>query len=326
MKVEVLNTIEYKETRAGFGKALIDLAEEKKEIVALCADLTESLKMSEFAKKYPHRFFKVGIAEANMVGIAAGLATSGFIPFVGSFAVFLAGRAYDQIRQSVAYSMKNVKLIASHSGLTVGEDGATHQAIEDIALMTALPNMVVVYPADFNQAYNATYAIANYFGPVYLRLGRPAIPNFTPKDLPFILGKGILFSEGNDVSIFATGPMLWHTLLASSELISKNIYPEIINIHTIKPIDKDLILNSIKKTNCAVVVEEHTIFGGLGDNIARIAAHHYPIPIEYVAINDTFGESGKPDELLNKYGLTTDNIIKACINVLKKKKDLVKNL
>lgn len=310
---------EIKDTRSGFGKALLEIGKVNEKIVALCADLTGSLKMDAFAKEFPHRFFQVGIAEANMIGIAAGLATVGFVPFAGSFANFITGRVYDQIRQVVAYSKKNVKIAASHAGISLGEDGASHQIMEDIALMRALPNMVVINPCDYNQTYKATIAAAQYNGPVYLRFGRPPVPNFTDINADFVIGKAIVFEEGFDVTIFATGHMLWKALEAWEILQEKGISAEIVNIHTIKPLDKDTILKSISKTRAAVVTEEHVINGGLCDAISQLVVRSNPIPVEFVAMNDCFGESGKPEELFEKYGLTTQNIVEAALTVIKRK-------
>ncbi len=301
---------DFKDTRSGFGEGLSELGDKNPNVVALCADLIGSLKMDTFIKKYPQRFYQVGIAEANMIGIAAGLTIGGKIPFTGTFANFSTGRVYDQIRQVVAYSNKNVKVCASHAGITLGEDGATHQIMEDIGLMKMLPNMVVINTCDFNQTKAATIAIADYVGPVYLRFGRPVVPNFTPADAPFEIGKAILLKEGKDVSIFATGHMVWHALEAAYELEQLGIDAEVINIHTIKPLDNFTVLNSVGKTKCAVVAEEHLFNGGLGDSIAQLSALNHPIPIEYVAVNDSFGESGTPAQLMEKYGLTTKNIVK----------------
>ncbi len=310
---------ELKDTRSGFGQGLYELGHSNPEVVALCADLTGSLKMDKFAKEFPDRFVEVGIAEANMIGIAAGLATSGKIPFAGTFAVFGAGRVYDQIRLTVAYSNKNVKIAASHSGVTVGEDGASHQMLEDIALMRALPNMVVINPCDYNQTRAATLAVAEYYGPVYLRFGRPKVPNFTPADQKFEIGKAVLLTEGTDVTIFATGHMVWKALQAAEKLEEEGISAEVINIHTIKPLDIEAVLSSVMKTRAVVTAEEHSINGGLGDAIAQVLAHRMPTPMQYVAVQDVFGESGKADELMKKYGLETENIIKAVHNVLKYK-------
>lgn len=316
MKYEVK---EKKDTRSGFGAALYELGKSNKKVVALCADLTGSLKMDAFAKEFPERFFQVGIAEANMIGIAAGLANAGFIPFAGTFANFATGRVYDQIRQVVAYSNKNVKIAASHAGISLGEDGATHQIMEDIGLMRMMPNMVVINPCDYNQTYLATIAAANYHGPVYLRFGRPAVPNFTSLNASFEIGKGILFESGNDVTIIATGHLVWESLKAWEILKEKNISAEVINIHTIKPLDKELILQSIKKTRCVVTAEEHLKNGGLGDAIAQLLSLTMPMPLEMVAMDDCFGESGTTEELMNKYGLTTTHIVDAVLRVLARK-------
>src|SRR5271170_5056826 len=291
-----------KDTRSGFGAGLLEMGRKNPNVVALCADLTGSLKMDAFAKKYPKRFFQVGIAEANMIGIASGLTINGKIPFTTTFANFSTGRVYDQIRQSVAYSQKNVKICASHAGLTLGEDGATHQILEDIGLMKMLPGMTVIVPCDYAQTKAATLAIADYVGPVYLRFGRPVWPIFT-SNLPFEIGKAQTFSEGSDVSIFACGHLVWKAIEAGKILQEKGVSVEVINIHTIKPIDAEAVIKSISKTKCAVTAEEHNIIGGLGDSIAQVAAKHLPIPIEYVGTNDTFGESGTPNQLLEKYGL-----------------------
>lgn len=299
------------DTRSGFGAGLLELGRKNPEVVALCADLTGSLKMDAFEKEFPERFFQVGIAEANMIGIAAGMTIGGRIPFTGTFANFSTGRVYDQIRQSVAYSGKNVKICASHAGLTLGEDGATHQILEDIGLMKMLPHMVVINPCDFNQTKAATIAIAEYEGPVYLRFGRPKVPNFTPADQKFEIGKAVLLKEGKDVSIFATGHLVWKALKAAEALMEKGIDAEVINIHTIKPLDEAAVLASVSKTGCAVSAEEHQRHGGLGDSIAQVLSMKLPKPLEYVAVNDSFGESGTPEELLVKYGLDTNDIIKA---------------
>jgi transketolase len=310
---------EKKDTRSGFGVGLSELGEKKPKVVALCADLTGSLKMDAFAKKHPERFFQVGIAEANMMGIAAGLTIGGYIPFTGTFANFSTGRVYDQIRQSIAYSNKNVKICASHAGLTLGEDGATHQILEDIGLMKMLPGMTVINTCDFNQTKAATIAIADMVGPVYLRFGRPAIPVFTPADQKFEIGKAVTFTEGTDVTIFATGHLVWKALEAESALREKGISVEVINIHTIKPLDATAILKSVKKTKCVVTAEEHNMFGGLGDSIAHLLAKELPTPIEFVAVKDSFGESGTPDELMKKYGLDIPDIIKAVEKVISRK-------
>jgi transketolase len=310
---------EKKDTRSGFGAGLSQLGKENENIVALCADLTGSLKMDAFAKDHPERFIQIGIAEANMMGIAAGLTIGGKIPFTGTFANFSTGRVYDQIRQSIAYSDKNVKICASHAGLTLGEDGATHQILEDIGLMRMLPGMVVINPCDFNQTKAATIAIAKYHGPVYLRFGRPTVPNFTPADQNFEIGKAVMLNEGTDVTIIATGHLVWKAIEAGEQLAAKGISAEIINIHTIKPIDEEAILNSVGKTKCVVTCEEHNRFGGLGDAVAQVIIKNTPVPQEYVAVNDSFGESGTPDQLMTKYGLDTINIVEAAEKVLKRK-------
>ena len=310
---------EKKDTRSGFGAGLSQLGKENENVVALCADLTGSLKMDAFAKDHPERFIQVGIAEANMMGIAAGLTIGGKIPFTGTFANFSTGRVYDQIRQSIAYSDKNVKICASHAGLTLGEDGATHQILEDIGLMRMLPGMVVINPCDFNQTKAATIAIAKHHGPVYLRFGRPSVPNFTPADQHFEIGKAVMLNEGTDVTIIATGHLVWKAIEAGEQLATKGISAEIINIHTIKPIDEEAILKSVAKTKCVVTCEEHNRFGGLGDAVAQVIIKSNPFPQEYVAVNDSFGESGTPDQLMTKYGLDTVNIIEAAEKVLKRK-------
>ena len=310
---------EKKDTRSGFGAGLSQLGKENENIVALCADLTGSLKMDAFAKDHPERFIQIGIAEANMMGIAAGLTIGGKIPFTGTFANFSTGRVYDQIRQSIAYSDKNVKICASHAGLTLGEDGATHQILEDIGLMRMLPGMVVINPCDFNQTKAATIAIAKYHGPVYLRFGRPTVPNFTPADQNFEIGKAVMLNEGTDVTIIATGHLVWKAIEAGEQLAAKGISAEIINIHTIKPIDEEAILKSVAKTKCVVTCEEHNRFGGLGDAVAQVIIKNTPVPQEYVAVNDSFGESGTPDQLMTKYGVDTINIVEAAEKVLKRK-------
>ncbi len=310
---------EKKDTRSGFGAGLSQLGKSNPNVVALCADLTGSLKMDAFAKEHPDRFFQIGIAEANMIGIAAGLTIGGKIPFTGTFANFSTGRVYDQIRQSVAYSGKNVKICASHAGLTLGEDGATHQILEDLGLMRMLPGMVVINPCDYNQTKAATIAIADYEGPVYLRFGRPVVPNFTPADQPFIIGKAILLNEGTDVTIFATGHLVWKAIEAGEQLAALGINAEIINIHTIKPLDNEAVLASAKKTKCVVTAEEHQQNGGLGDAIAQLLSRELPTPLEMVAVNDSFGESGTPDQLMTKYGLDAVNIVAAVQKVLKRK-------
>jgi transketolase len=307
------------DTRSGFGAGLVEAGRLNSNVVALCADLIGSLKMGDFIKEFPDRFFQVGIAEANMIGLAAGLTIGGKIPYTGTFANFSTGRVFDQIRQSVSYSEKNVKICASHAGLTLGEDGATHQILEDIGMMKMLPHMVVINPCDFNQTKAATIAIAEHYGPVYLRFGRPAVPNFTPKDQKFEIGKALLLNEGADVSIFATGHMVWEAIKAGEILEQKGIDAEIINIHTIKPLDTAAILKSVQKTKCAVSAEEHQISGGLGESIAQVLARNYPLPLEIVAVNDSFGESGTPDQLMEKYGLTANDIVKAALKVVERK-------
>jgi transketolase len=310
---------EKKDTRSGFGAGLSELGKSNPNVVALCADLTGSLKMDAFQKEHPERFFQIGIAEANMMGIAAGLTIGGKIPFTGTFANFSTGRVYDQIRQSIAYSGKNVKICASHAGLTLGEDGATHQILEDLGLMKMLPGMVVINPCDYNQTKAATIAIADYEGPVYLRFGRPTIPNFTPADQKFEIGKAVVLNEGTDVTIIATGHLVWKAIEAGEALAAKGISAEIINIHTIKPLDTDAILKSVLKTGCVVTAEEHQMNGGLGDSVAQFLIRNKPTPQEYVAVNDSFGESGTPDQLMTKYGLDTIDIINAAEKVIKRK-------
>jgi len=309
-----------KDTRSGFGEGLLVLGNQNPDVVALCADLTGSLKMDAFAKAFPERFFQVGIAEANMMSIAAGMTIGGKIPFTGTFANFSTGRVYDQIRQSIAYSDKNVKICASHAGVTLGEDGATHQILEDIGLMKMLPGMTVINTCDFNQTKVATLAIAKHVGPVYLRFGRPKVPNFTPADSEFEIGKAILLNEGTDVSIFATGHLVWKALEAGKILEKNGIHAEIINIHTIKPLDCEAILASASKTRCVVTAEEHMMNGGLGDSIAQLLVREIPLPMEMVAVNDQFGQSGKPEELLVKYGLEAANIVEAVQKVISRKK------
>ena len=310
---------EKKDTRSGFGAGLLEAGKQNENVVALCADLTGSLKMDAFQKEFPERFFQVGIAEANMIGIAAGLTIGGKIPFTGTFANFSTGRVYDQIRQSVAYSDKNVKICASHAGLTLGEDGATHQILEDIGLMKMLPGMTVINPCDYNQTKAATIAIAQYEGPVYLRFGRPSVPVFTDADQKFEIGKAWMVNEGKDVSIFATGHLVWKAIEAGEKLAEMGIDAEIINIHTIKPLDAQAILQSVAKTGCVVSAEEHNRLGGLGDSIAQVLAQNLPTPQEYVAVNDSFGESGTPDQLMEKYGLSTEAIVAAVQKVLARK-------
>ena len=307
---------EKKDTRSGFGAGLAQLGESNSNVVALCADLTGSLKMNAFADAYPDRFYQVGIAEANMMGIAAGLTIGGKIPFTGTFANFSTGRVYDQIRQSIAYSGKNVKICASHAGLTLGEDGATHQILEDLGLMKMLPGMTVINPCDYNQTKAATLAIAEHQGPVYLRFGRPKMPVFISENMPFEIGKAITLVEGTDVSIFATGHLVWKSLEAAEILKEKGISAEVINIHTIKPLDEKAILASVAKTGCVVSAEEHQINGGLGDSIAQVLMRNHPVPQEYVAVNDSFGESGKPEELMVKYGIDTPNVVAAAEKVI----------
>ena len=300
-----------KDTRSGFAAGLTELGQENEQVVALCADLTGSLKMNDFANNHSDRFYQAGIAEANMMGVAAGLAIADKIPFTGTFANFSTGRVYDQIRQSIAYADKNVKICASHAGLTLGEDGATHQILEDIGMMKMLPNMVVINPCDYNQTKAATKAIADFKGPVYLRFGRPKVPNFTDAKQKFEIGKGILLNEGKDVSIIATGHLVWPAIEAGMALAEKGIDAEIINIHTIKPLDNQIILNSVRKTKCVVTAEEHQKNGGLGDSVAQLLSAELPSPIEYVAVDDKFGESGPPQDLMDKYGLNTEAIVKA---------------
>ncbi|HPG12816.1 MAG TPA: transketolase C-terminal domain-containing protein [Chitinophagaceae bacterium] len=307
-----------KDTRSGFGDGIAEAARKNDKIVALTADLAGSLKLNQFIKEFPERFIQCGIAEANMIGVAAGLTIGGHIPYTTTFANFSTGRVYDQIRQSVAYSGKNVKICASHAGLTLGEDGATHQILEDIGLMKMLPGMTVIVPCDYAQTKAATMAIADYQGPVYLRFGRPVWPIFT-KEEDFVIGKAQQFSEGTDVSIFACGHMVWYAIQAGVILQEKGFSVEVINLHTIKPLDEEAIINSIKKTKCAVTAEEHNIIGGLGDAVAQCAAKNFPIPIEYIGTKDTFGESGKPKDLLKKYGLDITNIVEAAEKVMKRK-------
>ncbi len=311
-----------KDTRSGFGAGLLELGRKNPDVVALCADLVGSLKMDAFIKEFPDRFYQVGIAEANMMGIAAGLTIGGKIPFTGTFANFSTGRVYDQIRQSIAYSGKNVKICASHAGLTLGEDGATHQILEDLGMMRMLPGMVVINPCDYNQTKAATIAIADHFGPVYLRFGRPVVPIFTPADQVFEIGKAVMLNEGTDVTIFATGHLVWKAIEAGEMLAEKGISAEIINIHTIKPIDESAIIHSASKTRCVVTCEEHNRFGGLGDAVGQVLSTHLPTPQEYVATNDTFGESGTPDQLMTKYGLDAKNIVQAVEKVLSRKESV----
>jgi len=308
------------DTRSGFGAGLLELGRKNPNVIGLCADLTGSLKMGDFQKEFPDRFIQCGVAEANMMGVAAGLTIGGKIPFTGTFANFSTGRVYDQIRPSIAYSGKNVKICASHAGLTLGEDGATHQILEDIGMMKMLPGMTVINPCDYNQTKAATLAIADHEGPVYLRFGRPKVENFTAEDQVFEIGKALMLSEGTDVSIFATGHLVWKAIEAGHQLAEAGISAEIINIHTIKPLDEAAVLASVKKTGCAVSAEEHNIFGGLGESIASTLTRNHPAPIEMVAVNDTFGESGTPAELMTKYGIDTPNIVEAAKNAIKRKR------
>ncbi len=317
--IKQMTNVEKKDTRSGFGAGILELGRKNKNVVALCADLTGSLKLDEFAKEFPDRFFQAGVAEANMIGVAAGLTIGGKIPFACTFANFATGRVYDQIRQSIAYSNKNVKICASHAGLTLGEDGATHQILEDIGLMKMLPNFTVINPCDFNQTKAATVAIADWEGPVYLRFGRPKMPNFTPADQVFEIGKAILLQEGFDVSIFATGHLVWKAMEAAKILSEKGFSAEVINIHTIKPLDAEAILNSVGKTKCAVSAEEHQRNGGLGDSIAQLLARELPTPMEMVAVDDSFGESGKPEELMKKYHIDTPDVVEAALKVISRK-------
>lgn len=308
-----------KDTRSGFGAGLTELGQKNENVVALCADLIGSLKMDDFKKNHPERFFQVGIAEANMIGMAAGMTIGGKIPFTGTFANFSTGRVYDQIRQSVAYSGKNVKICASHAGLTLGEDGATHQILEDIGLMKMLPGMTVINTCDYNQTKAATLAIADHDGPVYLRFGRPSVPNFTPENGTFEIGKAVTLNEGTDVTIIATGHLVWEALEAAEALEAKGISAEVINIHTIKPLDEEAILKSVAKTGCVVTAEEHNILGGLGESVARTLTLNNPAPQEFVAVNDSFGESGTPDQLMEKYKLNDTAIVEAVEKVIKRK-------
>ena len=317
--MKVYNYTEKKDTRSGFGNGLTELGKTNPNVVALCADLTGSLKMNEFKKNHPERFFQVGIAEANMMGIASGLTIGGKIPFTGTFANFSTGRVYDQIRQSIAYSGKNVKICASHAGITLGEDGATHQILEDIGLMKMLPGMTVINTCDYNQTKAATIAIASHKGPVYLRFGRPKVPVFTPENQNFEIGKAVQLQEGNDVTIVATGHLVWEALEAAKILHDKGISADVINIHTIKPLDKEAILKSVEKTGCIVTAEEHNYLGGLGESVSRVLALKNPTPQEFVATNDTFGESGTPAQLMEKYGLSANSIVEKSEKVIKRK-------
>ena len=316
MEIEILGN---KDTRSGFGEGLAELGRTNPNVVALCADLTGSLKMDAFLKENPERFFQIGIAEANMMCIAAGMTIGGKIPFTGTFANFSTGRVYDQIRQSIAYSQKNVKICASHAGLTLGEDGATHQILEDIGMMRMLPNMTVIVPADFNQTKQATIAIADHQGPVYLRFGRPVMPIFVKPDAPFIIGKADVIKEGNDVTIIACGHLVWKSIEAIKILEAQGISVELINMHTIKPLDEAAILASVAKTKCVVSAEEHMINGGLGEAVSQVLSRNMPVPQEFVGVNDSFGESGTPMELMTKYGIDTQNIISAVLKVLARK-------
>lgn len=308
-----------KELRAGMGEGLVEAGRRNENVVALSADVKGSVKMDGFAKEFPDRFIQCGIAEANMVGIAAGLSLCGKVPFIGGFAEFVTGRVYDQIRQVVAYSNKNVKICGSHAGISLGEDGATHQTMEDIALMKALPGMTVLVPCDFNQAKAATLAAAEHVGPVYLRLGRSKMPCFTPEDMPFEIGKAQLLNEGRDVTLFACGHLVWEALVAAEQLEKEGVSAEVINIHTIKPLDVEAIVSSARKTRAVVTCEEHLFNGGLGDSIAQTLALHCPTPMEYVAVDDRFGESGTPDEMLTNYHLRATDIVEKVHAVLKRK-------
>ncbi|XMD99050.1 MAG: transketolase family protein [Candidatus Karelsulcia muelleri] len=318
--MKLYKNIGMRETRSGFGDALLKLGKENTKIVALCADLTNSLSMTKFSKLFPSRFFQIGISEANMMGIAAGLTIGNYIPFTGTFANFASARVYDQIRQSIVYSKKNVKICASHSGISLGEDGATHQSLEDIGMMKMLPGLVVINTCDYNQTYAATIAISKYIGPVYLRFGRPAVPNFTSENKLFKIGKAIIINRGEDVTIVSTGHLVWESLEAAKFLKKEGISCEVINIHTIKPLDEESILKSVKKTKCIITAEEHNYWGGLGESVARLLSLNYPCSQEIVAVNDTFGESGKPFELMKKYSLDKETIIKKVKKVIKKKK------
>src|SRR6478735_7911760 len=308
-----------KDTRSGFGDGIVEVARKNADVVALTADLAGSLKLGQFIKEFPERYIQCGIAEANMIGVAAGLTIGGKIPYTTTFANFSTGRVYDQIRQSVAYSGKNVKICASHAGLTLGEDGATHQILEDIGLMKMLPGMTVINTCDYNQTKAATLALADHHGPAYLRFGRPVVPNFTPADEPFVIGKAIMLNEGTDVTIIATGHLVWEALIAAEKLEEKGISAEVINIHTIKPLDEEAILKSLAKTKCIVTAEEHNILGGLGESISRVLALNTPAPQEFVAVNDSFGESGTPEQLMEKYKLNNQAIVEAVEKVIKRK-------
>ncbi|WP_143960784.1 transketolase family protein [Litoribacter populi] len=310
---------EKKDTRSGFGDGLLEAGRKNPEVVGLCADLIGSLKMGAFQKEFPERFFQVGIAEANMMGLAAGMTIGGKIPFTGTFANFSTGRVYDQIRQSIAYSGKNVKICASHAGVTLGEDGATHQILEDVGMMKMLPHMTVINPCDYNQTKAATMAIAEHEGPVYLRFGRPSWPIFTDKDQKFEIGKAWKMIEGKDVTIFATGHLVWEAVVAEAMLAEEGISAEVINIHTIKPLDEEAILESVAKTGCCVSAEEHQLNGGLGDSIAQTLVRNNPVPMEFVGVDDSFGESGTPMDLMKKYGLKAENIVEKAKKALARK-------
>lgn len=316
MEIEILG---HKDTRSGFGEGLAELGRTNPNVVALCADLTGSLKMDAFLKENPNRFFQIGIAEANMMGIAAGMTIGGKIPFTGTFANFSTGRVYDQIRQSIAYSQKNVKICASHAGLTLGEDGATHQILEDIGMMRMLPNMTVIVPADFNQTKQATLAIADHQGPVYLRFGRPVMPIFIKPDATFVIGKADIIKEGTDLTIIACGHLVWKSIEAIAILEERGISVELINMHTIKPLDEKAILTSVSKTKCVVTAEEHMLNGGLGEAVSQVLSRFMPTPHEFVGVNDTFGESGTPMELMTKYGIDSENIVNAALKVIARK-------
>lgn len=317
--LEIFSVKGYKETRAGFGDAIYDLAHIDNKVVALSADLAHSVKLTKFIQKFPHRFFQCGVAEANMIGVAAGLTIGGYIPFAASFANFVTGRVFDQIRQSVCYSNKNVKICGSHSGLSLGEDGASHQILEDIALMRSLPNMSVLVGADYTQTYKLTFLAYKHNGPVYLRFSRPPTPVFFPDDIEFEFGKAFIMKKGKDVSIFVTGLLTYHAILATAHLEKLNISAELINIHTVKPLDEECIINSVRHTGCAVIVEEHQVNGGLGESIARCIVSYYPVPCEFVAVQNKFGESGKPHELFEKYNLTEANIVSAAQKAISRK-------
>ena len=319
MELSALTNQGNQDTRSGFGAGLLELGRTNPNVVALCADLTGSLKMDAFAAEFPDRFYQVGIAEANMMSMAAGMTVGGKIPFTGTFANFSTGRVYDQIRQSIAYSGKNVKICASHAGLTLGEDGATHQILEDVGMMRMLPGMVVINPCDFNQTKAATIAIANYDGPVYLRFGRPKVPNFTPADQPFEIGKALTLRSGSDVTLLATGHLVWPALQAAEKLAAAGVNAEVINIHTIKPFDEEAVLASLQRTGCVVTAEEHQQYGGLGELTAGLLAQHLPTPLEMVAVRDSFGESGTPEDLMAKYGLNEEAIVQAAHRVLSRR-------